>query len=217
MKGMSVTRERRVVGIAVAVGIGLGIFSMLADGIIGGRLIGILGNIAAPWGLAAFLVGHRTTSPKRGAALGALTLVVGVGVYHLAAAARGYALPRADVVWTLVALVAGPIMGWSGAEIATRPERPPLAAVAAPSAMLVAEAIFLAYDRKVWRWNLRAEPYRLFDLGVMLALLIVGLAIPAVFETDPGRRGVTYLVVVGAGALGAVGLVVLERVLVAII
>ena len=42
-------------------------FSQLADGIIDGRLFGLLGNIAAPWGLAAFFVGRLTTSPKRGA------------------------------------------------------------------------------------------------------------------------------------------------------
>jgi inner membrane protein involved in colicin E2 resistance len=44
--------------------------------------------------------------------------------------------------------------------------------VAAPSAMLVAEAIFLVIDRKVWRYNLGAETYRLIDLVVMLALVM---------------------------------------------
>jgi hypothetical protein len=57
--------------VSVVVGAGLGAFSVLADGIIGGRLFGILGNIAAPWGLAGFFVGRLTTSPKRGALAGA--------------------------------------------------------------------------------------------------------------------------------------------------
>ena len=63
-------------------------------------------------------------------------------------------------------------------------------AVAAPSSMLVAEAIFLAIDRRVWHWNLVAETYRLIDLGVMLALLLGGLALPLFFEKDPRRRRV---------------------------
>jgi Family of unknown function (DUF6518) len=67
--------SRRLWLISVVVGAGLGAFSLLADGIIGGRLFGLLGNIAAPWGLAAFFVGRLTTSTKRGAAAGALTLV----------------------------------------------------------------------------------------------------------------------------------------------
>jgi hypothetical protein len=54
--------RERLLPIAVVVGAGLGVFSQLADGVLPGRLFGILGNIAAPWGLAAFLVGRRTTS-----------------------------------------------------------------------------------------------------------------------------------------------------------
>jgi hypothetical protein len=51
--------------VSVVVGAALGTFSVLADGIIGGRLFGILGNIASPWGLPAFFVGRLTTSPKQ--------------------------------------------------------------------------------------------------------------------------------------------------------
>ena len=56
--------------VSVVVGVGLGGFSLLADGIVGGRLVGILGNIASPWGLAAFFVGRLTTSHRRGAVAG---------------------------------------------------------------------------------------------------------------------------------------------------
>jgi len=208
--------SRRLWLIAVVVGVGLGVFSLLADGVIGGRLFGILGNIAAPWGLAAFFVGRLTASPKRGAAVGALTLVVGVAVYYLGGAIRGYAVGEANLVWTTVALVAGPVMGWSGAAIASRPERPPAIAVAAPSAMLVAEAIFLAIDRRVWDSNLGAEPYRLIDLGVILALFLGGLALPVVFKKDRRQRGVVYLVVAVAGVGGAVGFVLLRSLIVGI-
>ncbi len=192
---MDAVRDRALL-IAVGVGAGLGVFSVLADGILPGRLFGILGNIAAPWGLAAFLVGHRSTSWKRGALAGGLTLVVGVAVYYISVAARGYQANGANLVWMMIAFVAGPVMGLSGAAVKSRPTRPPVWAVAAPSAMLVAEAIFLAIDSRVWRWTLGAEPYRLIDLGVMLALLLGGLALPFVFEKDRHPRGVVYLIVV---------------------
>jgi hypothetical protein len=182
--------SRRLWLVSAVVGAGLGTFSVLADGIIGGRLFGILGNIASPWGLAAFFVGRLTTSPRRGTAAGALTLVVGVAVYYSISAARGYVVGEVNLVWTAIALVAGPVRGWSGAAISSERERPPMLAVAAPSAMLVAEAIFLAIDRRVWHWNLAAETYRLIDLGVMLALLLGGLALPLFFEKDPRRRRV---------------------------
>jgi hypothetical protein len=208
---------RRLLLVAVVVGGLLGTFSILADGIIGGRLIGILGNIASPWGLAAFLVGRRTTSSRLGAAAGALTLVVGVTTYYLGTALRGYVLGDADLVWTAVALVAGPVMGVSGAAIASRPALPAVAAVAAPSAMLVAEAIFLAVDRRVWRWNLGAEPYRLIDLGVMVALFLGGLALAAWFERDRRRRTAVFLAVAAAGVGGAVGFVMLLGLIVRIV
>ena len=83
-------------------------------------------------------------------------------------------------------------------------------AVAAPSSMLVAEAIFLAIDRRVWHWNLVAETYRLIDLGVMLALLLGGLALPVFFEKDPRRLRVVYLIVALAGAGGAIAFVLLR-------
>ncbi len=209
--------NRRVILLAVLVGGGLGVFSVLADGILPGRLFGILGNIAAPWGLAAFLVGCQTTSWRRGALAGGLALVVGVAVYYLGVAERGYVAGGANLVWTAVALVAGPVMGLSGAAIRSRPAHPPVWAVAAPSAMLVAEAIFLALDRKVWRWNLGAEPYRLIDLGVMIALLFGGLALPFVFEKDRPRRGVVYLVVALVGVGGAFGFVALREFIVRVV
>jgi len=203
--------NRRLWVVSVVVGAGLGAFSVLADGIIGGRLIGILGNIASPWGLAAFFVGRLTPSTKRGAAAGALTLVVGVAIYYAVGAARGYVVGEVNLLWTAIALVAGPVMGWSGAAVTSKPDRPPALAVAAPSAMLVAEAIFLAIDRKVWHYDLRAETYRLIDLGVMVALVVGGVVLPLVFERDRRRRRLVYLVVALAGVGGAVGFVLLRR------
>jgi hypothetical protein len=121
-----------------------------------------------------------------------------------------------NLVWTLTALVAGPIMGLSGAAVGARPARPPIAAVVAPSAMLVAEAIFLVMDRRVWRWNLGAEPYRFIDLGVIVALLLGGLALPALFVKDPRRRGTVVLAVLVTGLCGSVAFVALQGLIVGV-
>jgi Family of unknown function (DUF6518) len=198
--------ERHSLVIAVLVGVGLGTFSLLADGVIGGRLFGILGNMAAPWALGAFFVGHRATSLRRGALLGALTLVVGVAVYYVSGAVRGYVVGAPTLVWTLTALLAGPTMGLCGAAVAARPARPPLAAVVAPSALLVAEAIFLVVDRRPWHWNLGAEPYRLIDLAVAVVLFLGGFSL-ALFLAKEARGRATILAAVAVvGAIGAVAL-----------
>ncbi|HEX5903524.1 MAG TPA: DUF6518 family protein, partial [Actinomycetota bacterium] len=76
-------------------------FSLLADGIIPGRLITLLGNIAAPWGIGAFVVGYQAASVRQGAIAGGLALVVGVATYYVGAAIRDYSvLTATNVVWT---------------------------------------------------------------------------------------------------------------------
>ncbi len=141
-----------------------------------------------------------------------MTLVLGVATYYLLAAARGYVLGNIDVLWTAIALVAGPVMGLCGA--ASRAERPPVAAVIAPGAMLVAEALFLADDRKVWRWNLKAEPYRLIDLAVMVAMLLGGLALTAWLDRRQRRRGRVLLALGAAGVVGGMVFVLLKDLIV---
>jgi Family of unknown function (DUF6518) len=211
-------RARRVFVLAVVVGVALGVFSILADGIIPGRLFTLLGNIAAPWGIAAFVVGYRARSIKQGALAGALALVVGVVTYYAGTAIRDYAADTStNVIWTVVALVAGPVMGACGAAVSNRRERPPVLAVALPAAMLVAEGFFLLIDRKIWRSNLGAEPYRLIDLGVVLALVAGGLVLPWAFLRERPARASAYVLTVAGGAFGAFLFVVLQRVIVAVV
>jgi Family of unknown function (DUF6518) len=207
---------RNVVLLAAVVGVALGVFSILADGILPGRLFTLLGNIAAPWALGAFAVGYRSTSPRQGAFAGALALVVGVATYYAGAALRGYVLGELNVVWTVVALVAGPIIGACGAAISTRRERPPLVAVVLPGAMLVAEGLFLLYDRKVWRTDFGAEPYRLIDVGVATALVVGGFGLAWVFA-ERGRRAPALLGVAALGVAGAFGFVLLERIIAGVV
>ncbi len=201
-------RLRRPLLLAVVAGVGLGVFSILADGILPGRLFTILGNIAAPWVIVAFLVGLRAPSPGRGALAGTLTLLVGVATYYGATAVRGYAGGSVTVIWTAVALAAGPMMGLSGAAVAAGSRQYRSLAVAAPAAMLTAEAIFLLLDRRVWRYNLAAESYRLIDLTIVVALLAGAFAIPWVFARQARTR--VYLLVAAGGAAGAVGFLFLR-------
>jgi hypothetical protein len=210
-------RERRLFPVAAAAGVGIGLFSVLADGILPGRVFVALGNMAAPWGLVAFLVGRLTPSTRRGAIAGGVALVTGVFVYYLGTAIRGYVFGGQTVAWTIVALVAGPVMGLCGAATAARPSRPPIAAVVAPSAMLLAEALFQLNSFKAWRWNLVAEPYRLEDLAVVLALVAGGFVLPRLLMRDAHERHLAYLLVPVTGAIGAVGLVLLQRLILAIV
>jgi hypothetical protein len=130
---------------------------------------------------------------------------------------RGYVLGELDAVWPAVALVAGPIVGACGAAISTRREHPPLVGVVLPGAMLVAEGLFLLYDRKVWRTNFGAEPYRLIDVGVALALVMGGFVLAWVFVKENDRRPLALLGVASVGMLGAFGFVLLQRIIVALV
>jgi len=216
-KDPPIPRRRGVLLVAVVVGVALGVFSLLADGILPGRLVTLLGSIAAPWALAAFVVGYRATSPRQGALAGAIALVVGVATYYAGAGARGYAVGELNVVWTVVALVAGPVVGACGAAISTRREHPPLVAVILPGAMLVAEGLFLLYTRRVWRTDFGAEPDRLIDVGVAAALIVGGVMLAWVFVKEPGRRSNALLGVAAVGVVGAFGFVLLERIIVALV
>lgn len=201
--------------VAIVVGVALGVFSTLADGILPGRLFTLLGNVAAPWVVAAFVVGFRASSVRQGAIAGALALVVGVVVYYAIGAVRGYPVGSLNVVWTVVAIFAGPVVGACGAAISARRERPPLVAVILPAAMLIAEGLFLVYDRKFWRSNFGAEPYRLIDVGLALALIVGGLVVSWVFVRE--QRPAALLGAAATGVFGAFCFVVLERIIVSVV
>jgi hypothetical protein len=120
-------------------------------------------------------------------------------------------------MWTVVAAVAGPIMGLSGAAISSRRERPPVVAVVSPASMLVAEAISFVIDHRVWQYNLQADPYRLIDLGVVLVFVVTGLALPALFVSERRRRALAYLTVAAVATCGAFGFVLLQDLIVDVI
>jgi hypothetical protein len=171
----------------------------------------MLGNMAAPWGLVAFLVGRQTTSGRRGAIAGATTLVIGVLVYYAGTAIRGYVFGSQTVLWTMVALVAGPLMGLCGAATAARPSRPPIWAVVVPAAMLLAEALYQIDSWRAWRWNLVAEPTRFNELGLLLALAAGAFLLPRLLLKDAHDRHVAHLFVPVAAIAGVAVLELIAR------
>jgi len=217
-------RDRSWLLVAVASGVGLGAFSVLADGVVPYRVVVTLGNIIAPWAIVAFAVGRTVVSARRGALAGGSALLVGVVTYYAINAVRFAAVAAqptwADLVdptvllWLVAAVSVGPLMGIAGA--GSGRERPSIAAVVALPVLLIAEAGFLIVDRRPWLWNLSQETYRLADLAIMLSLVGVALALPATQISEPRRRGIAYAVLAGLGLVGILGIIGLYRLLVAL-
>ena len=203
--------------LAVVVGVALGVFSMLADGIIPGRLITLLGNIAAPWAIAAFVVGFRATSVKQGALAGALALVVGVVTYYAGAAIRDYASHRDER-----GLDGGRARRRTGPGGVRRGDLDPSGATAghrgrAAGGDARGRGVLPARRPQGLALDLGAETYRLIDLGVALALVVGGLVLPWVFLKDRPSRATGYVLTVAGGAFGAFLFVLLQRVIVAVV
>lgn len=69
--------------VAVVVdGLMVGGLAVLGDGVVPMRAIGLMGNLAAPWVITAYVVGRRTQGPASGAVTGAMAPVVGCVVLH---------------------------------------------------------------------------------------------------------------------------------------
>lgn len=221
---MSEGDERSWLLVAVASGVGLGAFSVLADGLVPFRMVVTLGNIIAPWAIVAFVVGRRVPSAARGALAGGSALLVGVVTYYVINGVRfaadaadptsPYLVPPTVLLWLVAAVSLGPLMGMAGA--GSSRERPSIPAVVALPVLLIAEAGFLIVDRRPWLWNLSREAYRLADLAIMLGLVVVALALPAMQIDQPRRRGVAYAVLAGLGPVGILGIIGLYRLLVAL-
>lgn len=203
-------RPWRALVAAVIVGIGLGYFSIVGEGT--ARALTIVANLASPWGMGAFLVGMLASSPRRGALAGGVALISGMVTLYLLTPAL-YLHGVRDIAWTIVAMIVGPLMGLSGALIATGSGRSHTAAVIAPSAMLLAEATWFASERRIWLSNFRLEPYRLNDVAVLGVLVMLGLLLPLLLSPQRGRLPVTYLVIFLLSGAGAGGFAALQWVL----
>lgn len=193
--------------VATVVGVGLGFFSVFGEG--AGRFLTSVANLASLWGMGAFLVGMLASSPRRGAVAGGVALISGMVTFYLLTPAL-YLHGVRDIVWTIVAMIVGPLMGLSGAVIATGRGPSHTAAVVAPSAMLLAEATWFAWERRIWLSNFRAEPYRLNDVAILGVLAILALLLPLRLSPQRDRLPFTYLAIFFLGGAGAAGFAALH-------
>jgi hypothetical protein len=207
-----VHKSGRYLPVAIlAVGGGLGVLSVLGEGSF--RALTILVNLASPWAFGAFMVGRLASSPKLGALAGGLTLVVGMATFYGLTVVGPYTHSLREVVWTVGAVLVGPVMGMSGAVLSSGQVRWREAAIVIPSAILLAEALWIGWDRRVWVWNLRLEPQRLNDLVILVGFIALAFAFPLLFMRNGGPLLKLYLATVVAGAIGAGGFASLQWIL----
>jgi hypothetical protein len=201
-----------IVAVSVAVGLGLGALSYFGEGPRRPRAVVLLANLTSPWGIAAFLLGLWSRSLRWGAALGGAALVVGLAFFYTVTPPI-YEHSLRDIVWTLTAVVVGPVMGFCGAAIRSPLLRLRMAGAVVAGAMFLAEAVWLALERRVWRYNLAAEPHRYIDLSVMIVLIGLAASVPLVLPRSTNRSP-TYLAIAVLGLGGAAALAGLHSALV---
>jgi hypothetical protein len=201
---------RGLLTLAAAGSAALALFSFAGD-MIPLRLLTILGNLGSPWGLAAFGLGLVTTSRLRGSIGATFMLLLASALYALPLVLGGHGLGSTTLQWAVVALFVGPLMGCCGAAVSGGRPRPPVLAVAAPAMMLVAEAVFFLWERRVWLWNLQAEPYRLVDLGIALGYVALALWLPLVLTQGRGELARIYVLALGGGSLASAVLLAAYR------
>jgi hypothetical protein len=193
---------------ATIAGVFLGVLAVVGEGV--SRALTLFANLAAPWALAALIIGRRARSSRDGAIAGGLTLVVGMLTWRVAFFAPAPALYLhgvvRDIIWTIVALIIGPTMGICGAVTARHKLRRLPIAVVAPAAVILGETLWrVAVERKVWRWDLQLEPYRWNDLLVFGVLGVVALLLPLLIRT-PASLMRTYLLVLVFAVVTAFGM-----------
>lgn len=193
----------------IGFGVGLGILAWGGDEVnpeTPWRAVGLIANLAAPWVLAAFLVGRRIASGGFGALSGGLTCLLGIATYyilHLATGTRAAVGSQGVVVWVVVGALVGPIMGFCGGISAARPSRPPLLTVALPSGALLAEALWLIYATGVWR----LDRFGWIDMMAIGGLVFLAIWIVWRFVGDTARflpcLGLVVLLAIGGSAVFA--------------
>jgi hypothetical protein len=207
--------SRRFGVIVVISGLGLGVFSILADGIIRWQPITILGNLASPWGLVAFALGRLAGTRTRGATAGAAALLIGEATYYTRSLLAGFGfISYANLLWIVVAIVLGPLLGAAGAASKEEPQR--AWAAAAPSLLLIAESLFFLYDRRIWLWDLAGRPELFQDLGVVAMMLVTAAVLPVRLAIPRARLRTVYGMAIVGGLAGAVGFIFFYELLVSV-
>ncbi len=183
---------RLVVGVAVAIGVGLALGMLTAYG--QGWLsdsTGSLANSAGPWSLAAFLVAryNRRLVPAIVAAM--ITLACCEFGYVIATEIRGGSTSTRTVAfWLTAAVLAGPPLGVAGSWSTQHGVRR-AAGFAVLGGVLIGEAIY--------GWTTIADTT---DWRYWAVELLVGLAVTA-FAAFAPRRTIDAVAAIGVGGLTA--------------
>jgi Family of unknown function (DUF6518) len=201
-------RLARTVIVAGGVGLLLGLLSIAGDTpspYPWWRVFTVLGNIAAPWTIAAFLVGRNAKAPGPGAIAGGVAMVVGIVVYFLyyfsgaISVASTANIGIAASIWLGVALISGPVLGLCGGRVSMGNGELPLWAVVLPSAVLLAEAVWVAVTWRIWAVP---NPHDVVELVVVVLMVSAALALPFLTLRGTSRLAVAYMAMLALGAAG---------------
>lgn len=141
-----------VVALAVAGGVGLGLFSVVADRPDVPGVVRWLGNVPGPWVVLAFAIGALAGTRLGGAVAAAIALASGVMSYYVylyTSGARPWldTVEHAMLVWGLVAVAAGAAFGWAGGSWRRGARWERVLAVASLCGVLTGEAVLLFSER----------------------------------------------------------------------
>ena len=174
-------REARTLDVtAVITGVMLGAASRIVD-LLGARWIG---DAAALWLLAAFLIGTRSPEPRRGATSGLSCLVMATFTYYgwratIDANISNRYLMTVGVFWLISAIVLGAAAGWTGSRSRNEPRFWGL-----PAGAFLGEAVAIALLRQrlvqvvlelLATALLVSRTRRQAPAGILLALIVGGL------------------------------------------
>src|SRR4249919_1081272 len=150
-------------GTSIVVGGALGAAAWLSDQLQWPYSLLIPANMIGIWLGVAFALGASARTIPTGAIRGLIGLLAAVAVYYLlfATLGEGYRATgagHAATVWGLVALLAGPVVGGSGAVWRHGSGRPRATAVAVLAAALIAEGVVFGVTRLVHVDRLANDP-----------------------------------------------------------
>ena len=166
-------------------------------------------NAIGAWLAVAFVLGASARTIPTGALRGLLGLLAAVATYYvlfalLGVGFRAMGASHAATVWGLVALIAGPLLGGSGAVWRHGTGWPRAIGVAVLAAALVGEGVVFGGSRLVRVDQLGNDP------GAVLFLveIVIGLLLPLVLlhgqERVRGYVATIALAVIAGAAIGPV-------------
>jgi len=183
------------VALIVATGLLVGVITEIGQGLLPDGFSQIANSIS-PWLLVAFLLGSRMPDRRWAAAAGFGTLAFAlIGYYALTQLRFGYGGSTGSLVlWSIAAIVGGPVFGLAGWTWRVEDGWPRAAAIGLLAAVAIAEGCYLIAI--------------LPEAAVGAGFVIVGMCAPLLLGRTVAERGRAYLAVVPALALGVAGYMV---------